>query len=169
MIRALAREWAAKRTILSGGARRGEGGACRQAYGTEWARMMVLLQGMQGLGKPGRSIWGTTMGAPSDTKNWFPAYADPQGRVATASIANTLPVNPTKQRVWRLTLPDAILDPPISWYGEGFCGQSIEAVGQEQDSSGKGLAIVALRQLGGGLARLHLSDQGAGRSGESRR
>ncbi len=29
--------------------------------------MMVLLQAMQGLGAPGRSIWGTTMGAPSDT------------------------------------------------------------------------------------------------------
>jgi anaerobic selenocysteine-containing dehydrogenase len=41
-IRTLAREWAAKRTILSGGSRGGEGGACRTAYGTEWARMMVL-------------------------------------------------------------------------------------------------------------------------------
>ena len=55
-----------KRTILAGGARGGEGGACRQAYATEWARMMVLLQAMQGLGKPGVSIWGTTMGAPAD-------------------------------------------------------------------------------------------------------
>jgi trimethylamine-N-oxide reductase (cytochrome c) len=126
VIRALAREWAAKRTVLSGGARGGEGGACRTAFGTEWARMMVLLQAMQGLCKPGRSIWGTTMGAPSDTKNWFPAYADPQGRVSTSPVANHLPVNPTKQRLWRLTLPDAVLAPPVSWYGEGFCGQSLE-------------------------------------------
>ena len=51
IIRSLAREWASKRTVLSGGARGGEGGACREAYGTEWARMMVLLQAMQGLGQ----------------------------------------------------------------------------------------------------------------------
>ncbi len=126
VIRSLAREWAGRRTVLSGGARGGEGGACREAYGTEWARMMVLLQAMQGLGKPGVSIWGTTMGAPSDTDYWFPAYADLQGRMATSSVANHLPVNPTQQRLWRLTLPDAVLDPPVSWYGEGFCGQSLE-------------------------------------------
>jgi trimethylamine-N-oxide reductase (cytochrome c) len=126
VIRALAREWAAKRTVLSGGARGGEGGACRTAFGTEWARMMVLLQAMQGLGKPGRTIWGTTMGAPSDTSVWFPAYADLKGRMATSDVADYLPMNSTKQRLWRLTLPDAVLNPPVSWYGEGFCGQSLE-------------------------------------------
>jgi trimethylamine-N-oxide reductase (cytochrome c) len=126
VIRALARQWAAKRTVLSGGSRGGEGGACRTAFGTEWARMMVLLQAMQGLGKPGRTIWGTTMGAPSDTDVWFPAYADLKGRMATADVADYLPMNPTKQRLWRLTLPDAVLNPPVSWYGEGFCGQSLE-------------------------------------------
>ena len=67
---ALAREWAAKRTVLlAAGTRGGEGGACRQAFGTEWARLMVLLQAMQGLGKPGISIWGTTMGAPWDIRS----------------------------------------------------------------------------------------------------
>ena len=127
VIRTLAREWAAKRTILSGGARGGEGGACRTAYGTEWARMMVLLQAMQGLGKPGRSIWGTAMGGPADFETWFPAYADPEGRIALSrNVCDFIPVNPTKQRLWRLTVPDAILDPPVSWYGAGFCGQSLE-------------------------------------------
>ncbi len=126
VIRALAREWASKRTVLSGGSRGGEGGACRQAYGTEWARMMVLLQAMQGLGKPGVSIWGTTMGAPSDTETMFPGYADLKGRIATTDLASYLPINTTKQRLWRLTVPDAILNPPVSWYGEGFCGQSLE-------------------------------------------
>lgn len=126
VIRALARQWAKKRTVLSGGSRGGEGGACRTAFGTEWARMMVLLQGMQGLGKPGRSIWGTTMGAPSDTDVWFPGYADLQGRIATSTVADYLPINTNKQRLWRLTVPDAVLEPPVSWYGEGFCGQSLE-------------------------------------------
>jgi anaerobic selenocysteine-containing dehydrogenase len=94
VIRTLAREWAAKRTILSGGSRGGEGGACRTAYGTEWARMMVLLQAMQGLGAPGRSIWGTTMGAPSDTTRWFPGYGEPEGRMSmSAKVAKYIPQN----------------------------------------------------------------------------
>ena len=127
VIRTLAREWAAKRTVLSGGSRGGEGGACRVAYGTEWARLMVLLQAMQGLGAPGRSIWGTTMGAPSDTSIWFPCYGEPEGKISSSTkAAKYLPVNSTKQRLWRLTVPDAILSPPVSWYGEGFCGRSLE-------------------------------------------
>jgi molybdopterin guanine dinucleotide-containing S/N-oxide reductase-like protein len=126
IIRSLAREWASKRTVLSGGARGGEGGACREAYGTEWARMMVLLQAMQGLGKPGVSIWGTTMGAPSNADVWFPAYADLDGRMGSSRAANKQMVNPVKQRLYRLTLPDAILNPPITWRGEGFCGNSLE-------------------------------------------
>jgi trimethylamine-N-oxide reductase (cytochrome c) len=127
VIRTLAREWAAKRTVASCGSRSGEGGACRQAYATEWARMMVLLQAMQGLGTPGRSIWGTTMGAPSNTDIWFPCYGEPEGRITHATkTARYIPVNPTKQRLWRLTVPDAILNPPVSWYGEGFCGNSLE-------------------------------------------
>ncbi|MBW1802155.1 MAG: molybdopterin-dependent oxidoreductase, partial [Deltaproteobacteria bacterium] len=126
-IRALAREWAAKRTILSGGARGGEGGACREAYATEWARLMVFLPAMQGLGKPGVNIWGTTMGVPYDGNFWFPGYADLEGRMATSKLAaDHVPENPTKQRLYRLTLPDAVLNPPVKWVGEGFCGQSLE-------------------------------------------
>jgi molybdopterin guanine dinucleotide-containing S/N-oxide reductase-like protein len=127
VIRTLAREWAAKRTVLSGGSRGGEGGACREAYGTEWARMMVLLQAMQGLGAPGRSIWGSTMGAPSETDTWFPCYGEPEGRISMSTkAAKFLPVNKNPQRLWRLTAPDAILNPPVSWVGEGFCGKSLE-------------------------------------------
>jgi molybdopterin guanine dinucleotide-containing S/N-oxide reductase-like protein len=125
-IKALAREWAAKKTVLSAGTRGGEGGACRQAYATEWARLMVLLQAMQGLGKPGVCIWGTTMGGPSDTSVYFPGYADPDSRMGLSRAADKQIVNPTKQRLYRLTLPEAILEPPVSWYGEGFCGLSLE-------------------------------------------
>ena len=128
-IKALAREWASKRTVLAGGTRGGEGGACREAYATEWARMMVLLQAMQGLGKPGVSIWGTSMGAPSNADVFFPGYADPEGRMSSSKAAEKqfgMMENPTKQRLYRLTLPDAILNPPVSWRGEGFCGQSLE-------------------------------------------
>jgi molybdopterin guanine dinucleotide-containing S/N-oxide reductase-like protein len=157
-IRALAREWAKKRTVLSGGSRGGEGGACRQAYGTEWARMMVLLQGMQGLGKPGRTIWGTTMGAPSDTEIAFPGYADLMGRIATTKIAKHLPINTTRQRLWRLTVPDAILNPPVSWYGEGFCGQSLEQQFKHFEYPMKGYSEVKLFYRYGGSFMGTMSD-----------
>ncbi|OGA33194.1 MAG: hypothetical protein A3G80_12490 [Betaproteobacteria bacterium RIFCSPLOWO2_12_FULL_62_13b] len=125
-ITALAREWAAKRTVLSAGARGGEGGACRQAYATEWARLMVLLQAMQGLGKPGVSIWGTSMGAPTETSCWFPGYGDADGRLAHSRVARHCPENPVPQRLYRPLVPDAILAPPIQWRGEGFCNRSLE-------------------------------------------
>jgi trimethylamine-N-oxide reductase (cytochrome c) len=125
-IAALAREWASKRTMLSSGARGGEGGACREAYGTEWARLMVLLQAMQGLGKPGIGIWGTAMGAPRNNDVWFPAYGDPDGRLAHSKVCRVLPQNPVPQRLYRPLVPDAILAPPISWRGEGFCNRSLE-------------------------------------------
>jgi molybdopterin guanine dinucleotide-containing S/N-oxide reductase-like protein len=127
VIRTLARRWAARTTTLAAGARGGEGSACRTAYGTEWARMMVLLQAMQGLGKPGVTIGGISMGAPVDFETWFPAYAEPMGRMSHSTMAaDYIPQNSTKQRLYRLTVPDAILDPPVEWDGAGFCGQSME-------------------------------------------
>ena len=89
--------------------------------------MMVLLQAMQGLGKPGITIGGISMGAPADFETWFPAYAEPQGRMShSTKAADYIPQNPTKQRLYRLTVPDAILDGHVEWDGAGFCGQSLE-------------------------------------------
>jgi molybdopterin guanine dinucleotide-containing S/N-oxide reductase-like protein len=122
IITALAREWASKPTALGCGSRGGQGGACRQAYGTEWARMMVLLQAMQGLGKPGVSIWGTTMGAPYNYSFKFPGYADE----GIQHLAKKPSVNPNEQKILRLLLADAILEPPVQFYGEGFCFKSLE-------------------------------------------
>ncbi len=125
-ITALARQWAGGRTMLSCGCRAGWGGAGRQAYGHEWGRLMVLLQAMQGLGKPGVNMWAGCQGAPMDTVHYFPGYADPDGGIARSSAASYIPVNPVKQRLYRILFPEAILNPPIKWLGEGFCGQSIE-------------------------------------------
>jgi len=124
-IRGLAREWAAHRTMLAAGSRGGESGACRQAYGTEWARLMVLLQAMQGLGKPGVNIWGTTMGVPFNSSFQFPGYAT-FGPAFLNKLAKKPVTNPVKQRIYRLLLPEAILNPPINWLGETFCGKSLE-------------------------------------------
>ncbi len=125
VIKGLAREWASSRTMLAGGSRGGESGACRQAYGTEWPRLMILLQAMQGLGKPGVNIWGTTMGTPYNGDFEFPGYAT-YGPSFLNKFAKKQAVNPVKQRIYRLLLPEAVLNPPIKWMGETFCGQSIE-------------------------------------------
>lgn len=125
-ITALAHEWAAKKTMLACGAMYGTGGACRQAYATEWARLMVILIAMQGLGKPGVNIWGgVAMGAPLDFNFNMPGYAS-AGWDAFATVAK-YPAFPDRntvtQKVYRILLPEAILNPPIHWHGEGFCGQ----------------------------------------------
>ncbi|HJX02964.1 MAG TPA: molybdopterin-dependent oxidoreductase [Dehalococcoidia bacterium] len=122
VITALAREWGSKRTMLAAGVKGGEGGASRMAYATEWARMMVLLQAMQGLGKPGVNIWGTTMGPPYNAAFFFPGYAN--GGINM--LAKKPAVNSVKQRLYRLLLPEAILNPPVEWVGEGFCGNSLD-------------------------------------------
>ena len=124
-IKSLAREWASSRTMLASGSRGGESGICRQAYGTEWPRLMVLLQAMQGLGKPGVNIWGTTMGPPYNAEFNFPGYSS-FGPNFLNGFAKKQAVNPVKQRIYRLLMPEAIMNPPVKWLGEAFCGQSLE-------------------------------------------
>lgn len=122
IIISLAREWASKRTSLASGSRGGESGACRAAYAHEWARLMILLQAMQGLGKPGVSIWGTTTGCPLNSSLEFPGY----GEGVINKFAKKPAVNPVKQKLYRLLVPDAVLNPPVHWRGEGFCGSSLK-------------------------------------------
>jgi len=122
VITALAKEWAGKRTMLAAGARGGESGACRQAYGTEWARLMVFLQAMQGLGKPGVNIWGTTMGAPFNPVPNVNGYNNGGMNL----VAKNKFVNPVNQRIQRLLVPQAILNPPVSWNGPGCSRKSLE-------------------------------------------
>jgi len=142
-IRALAREWARKRTMLAAGGLGGWGGACRTAYGTEWARYMVMLAAMQGMGKPGSNIWSTTGGAPFNYDVFFPGYAE--GGISGEPI-NTgahyqlltrgFPKNPVRSTVNdpggvhfpRILLPECIMHPEQTheWRGRNFCGASIE-------------------------------------------
>ncbi|MFP3293562.1 MAG: molybdopterin-dependent oxidoreductase, partial [Nitrososphaeria archaeon] len=118
-IRALAREWARKRTMLGPGNRAGMGGACRAPYGHEWARMMVYLQAMQGLGKPGVNFWSTNTAMPSWEEFNFPGYVN--GGMNVPGIAKQVYVNPVKQKLLRTLVPDALLtNKRLSWRGFGF-------------------------------------------------
>ena len=126
-IRALAREWGKKKTYLgAGGMGGGFGGACRSATGAQWARMMVLLMAMQGLGKPGVNFGNMQQGAPHDYTFWFPGYAEGgiSGDLAfTGAALSTYPrmphvmsMNTVKQSIPRLQLPDAILNGEAEGY-----------------------------------------------------
>jgi trimethylamine-N-oxide reductase (cytochrome c) len=120
-VRALAREWAAKKTYLAAGGKGGNfGGACRSATGIEWARSMVYLMAMRGLGKPGINFGNLQFSTPVDCHFFFPGYAeggmsgDVEGTGLLVNMFQRMPQLPTmstvKQRVPRLKVPEAILE-----------------------------------------------------------
>ncbi|MCL6477880.1 MAG: molybdopterin-dependent oxidoreductase [Peptococcaceae bacterium] len=119
-VRALAREWGSKKTYLSAGGIVGFGGACRTANGTDWARGMVCLMAMQGLGKPGINMGGMQQGAPVDTRFFFPGYAeggfsgDYNETGLGINMYQRMPqlpsMNTVSQKIPRLKIPEAILE-----------------------------------------------------------
>lgn len=116
--RALAREWASQPTMLLAYC----SGACRGAYNYEWTRMMVTLQAMQGLGKPGVNIWDGVKGSPIDPRNFgLSGYAD--GGIPL--VANKKYSNPIKQVITEGYVDKAILDPPATWTGGSSLGGGV--------------------------------------------
>jgi len=125
-VRALAREWGTKKTYLAAGGLQGFGSACRCATGNEWARSMVCLMAMQGLGKPGVNMGCMQQGTPVDTSFFFPGYAeggmsgDTEGTAMVINMYQRMPQlptsNPVTQRVPRLKIPEAILEGKTSGY-----------------------------------------------------
>ena len=120
-VRALAREWGSKKTYLApGGMGNTLGGACRSATGAQWARAMVCLMAMQGLGKPGVNFGNLQIGTPIDYSFYFPGYAEGGiGGDLNASgsavqlyqrMPHLLTMSPVGQAVPRLKLPEAILE-----------------------------------------------------------
>ena len=127
VVRALARKWGTKRTYLScGGKGTTFGGANRAATGTQWARSMVLLMAMQGLGKPGINFGCLQYGTPVDLDFYFPGYAeggfsgDIEGNAVAVSLYQRMPhllsMNSVGQRIPRLRIPEAILDGETEGY-----------------------------------------------------
>ena len=145
-IRALAREWAKKKTYLAAGGLGGWGGACRAGHGIEWTRGMIALATMQGMGKPGSNIWSTTQGSPVDTSFFFPGYAEGgisgdcinsaagfkfAWRMFDGKATFPAPVKlnvPAGQHIPRLRIPECLTlpnDQKYTWRGKGFCGDDI--------------------------------------------
>ncbi|MCP4121401.1 MAG: molybdopterin-dependent oxidoreductase, partial [Bacteroidetes bacterium] len=125
-VRALARQWGGGKTYLAAGGINGFGSACRCATGNEWARSMVCLMAMQGLGKPGINLGGMQQGTPVDHSFYFPGYAeggfsgDYQGTATAVSLYQRMPhlptVNTVRQQVPRLHIPEAIMDKKCEGY-----------------------------------------------------
>ena len=77
--------------------------------------MMVALQTLQGLGKPGVNLvaWGGTRGgAPFDKSIHMPGYATGIKPVETKSYPNPIP-----QKMHAIDVSDCILNPPVKWRG----------------------------------------------------
>ncbi len=142
-IRALAREWASKKTMLAAGGLAGLGGASRCATGGEWPRSMIALITMQGMGKPGINLWSTSYGTPLDETFFFPGYTEGgiSGDIGNSAAgkdfvyrmfprggAFSLPHRSAEGSVgYRLRTPEIMMHEPHEWYGRGFCGSHIEA------------------------------------------
>ena len=109
-IRALAREWATKRTSTIHNA---GGSYIRGPYSHEPARLEVFLLAMQGLGKPGvhQASLLSGSGAPR-------GKVIPDVRAAYRGDAEGKP----GQYVYRTLLHEALLNPPVSWYSSNFHG-----------------------------------------------
>ena len=135
-IRALAREWGTKKTYLgAGGWGNGHGGACRNSNGNQWARTMVCLVAMQGLGKPGVNMGNLQWGTPVDTNFYFPGYAeggmsgDLHHTAQSVELFQRKPqlpsMNTVDQSIPRMFLPESILEGKSEGYV--WNGVSIEA------------------------------------------
>lgn len=126
-VRALARLMARKKLYLAAGAAGGGfGGAGRGATGAQWARSMVMLMAMRGLGKPGINMGNLESGTPVDHEFYFPGYAD--GGISGElqwngnavhnyqKMPHVLTVNPVRQLVPKQQFPDAIVHGHASGY-----------------------------------------------------
>jgi trimethylamine-N-oxide reductase (cytochrome c) len=132
IIKALAREWASKATSIS---HSNGGPGVRSPYSTEPCRLEVCLLGMQGLGKPGRHQltmieWGLFGGW--NPPNWDvgdDTNAGPSPLVYPVVVAAnrgfTEPHMPA-QIIPKLLIHEAILNPPLTWYGNTQCRYLVE-------------------------------------------
>ncbi|HJV82213.1 molybdopterin-dependent oxidoreductase [Noviherbaspirillum sp.] len=160
-VRALARQWARKKTYLgAGGWGNGHGGACRSATGIQWARTLACLMAMQGMGRPGVNYGLLQWGTPVDLSFSFPGYSDGgmsgdlEGTALGVSLYLRMPqlpsVNTPSQKVPRLQIPEAILEGKAEGYP--WDGKTIEGQFQKFSYPKAGHAPVKMLYKYGGAS-----------------
>jgi anaerobic selenocysteine-containing dehydrogenase len=150
-IKALARDWAHKATSII----HGNGGpGIRGPYSSEPARLEAMLLGMQGLGKPGVHqakmiewwIWREWYPLPyqGEIRPNLPHFSEQVRPANCTDPARMIPPiyrgpnremaeihkmmeNPPLQAIPKCLIHDAILHPPVTWWGlHSFCGPTEE-------------------------------------------
>ncbi len=114
IIKAIAKEWASKRTsvVIGNG-----GPGIRGPYSSEPARLQVLLLAMQGLGKPGANQvkmieWGLF-----DSREQVAVPRPMLLPNLKAAYQGGTPVDTNTPFIPKTLIHEAILNPPITWYG----------------------------------------------------
>lgn len=136
------------------------GGACRDSTGIEWARSMVCLMAMRGLGKPGINMGNMQAGTPVNRGFVFPGYAE--GGMSGSLMDTQLPmrmfnrmpqlptINTSFQKIPRLQLPEAILEGHCETYGNVQAPFSIESQFQKFEYPAPGHSPVKMYYKYGG-------------------
>jgi len=118
-IKAFARYWASHAVSI---AHCNGGSFIRAAFAHEPARLEVALLGMQGLGKPGANqfkflewtLFGMRSVSPLPPSNVFPSLAPVYGRGRNYIMS--------KSFIPKTLIPEALMNPPISWYSHVCAG-----------------------------------------------
>jgi molybdopterin guanine dinucleotide-containing S/N-oxide reductase-like protein len=111
---ALAYLWASKRTsvVIGNG-----GPGIRGPYSTEPARLQILLLAMQGLGKPGVQQVKMLEWGMFDRRGQYPLPKPVMRPDLHAGYRGGYISDVNESFIPKTLVPDAILNPPISWYG----------------------------------------------------
>jgi trimethylamine-N-oxide reductase (cytochrome c) len=117
LIKALARYWAKHAVSI---AHCNGGGYIRSAFSHEPGRLEIALLGMQGLGKPGANqfkyiewtLFGMDSFSPLPRSRYWPTLE---------TAYHGWNMDPGESFIAKTRLHDAILDPPVEWYGHVIC------------------------------------------------
>jgi molybdopterin guanine dinucleotide-containing S/N-oxide reductase-like protein len=122
-IKALARYWANKKVSIAIG---NGGPGVRGPYSTEPARLQACLLAMQGVGKPGRHQFKMIEWGLYNKKSNNPLPPPKYAPLMMAANRGWLYTDTPPQFIPKDMIHDAILKPPISWYGTTLSRDSVD-------------------------------------------
>jgi molybdopterin guanine dinucleotide-containing S/N-oxide reductase-like protein len=111
---ALAKLWASKRTSIVIG---NGGPGVRGPYSSEPARLQILLLAMQGLGKPGVNQVKMIEWGMFEHKGGYPLPKSKMRPDLHAGYRGGYVADTNYSFIPKTLVPEAILNPPVSWYG----------------------------------------------------